>query len=577
MFWRSGSVVRIGSMSTSPTAAVPPTDARVLVEPAGLRLTRSTAVMLAGGLSIAGVFAIFQTALALWVLWTNDPLKSIGGLIPLVSFVLILRVWRSLGWEMRGSWWGLAILAATIALVHLRDRAILELILTPSWTLLLPPHSLVAIAYATGVVLLFGGPRLVRATLFPLMLMGFVNPVPTFFTLHVDLPLQHASSLIARAFAHALGQQLTSDQLRLMFTPDFGMFIAPGCDGIRGAVTMGFIALIAGYLYRFRLRVHFLVVAGAVLLGYVFNLVRLCVLVLYYIVALHIPWLQSRAEMGDYLIGACLFFLATALLFTLIRRFSPGHDLRVPAFATTPESTAGAVPGLLAPGSFLPRWIALALLVLLGSITYARGIVQDWKTSRIASDPKALGLFPQHVGHYKLQREWNEYMLNGPLVYYWADYAPDGSVAPEKSAVVSVGISPVLGAHDTLLCHSARGEDWLWHGDLLLPTARDVTSFSLLFFNNGATQYLEATTVCTGTTCGQYSNGLKHFGFVYSRPDTRNLLRQSPTRPIPVLLRTATPDTALAPDTARAALTASLRDFLSGADLPEFTRSYRQP
>lgn len=563
-------------MSTPSTTAVP-SDVRSLSDPAGRTLTRLTAAMLAGGLSLAGVFSIFPTALALGLLWKNDPLKSIGSLICLASLVLILRAWRSLGWEMRGSWWGLVILATTIALVHLRDYAILELILTPSWTLFIPPASLVAVAYIAGVVLLFGGPKLFRAALFPIVLMWFVNPVPTFFTVHVDLPLQHASSLIARGFAHALGQQLTSDQLRLMFTPDFGMFIAPGCDGIRGAVTMGFIALIAGYLYRFRLRVHVLVVAGAVLLGYVFNLVRLCVLVLYYIVALHIKWLQSRAEMGDYLIGACLFFFATALLFTMIRRFSPGRDLRLPGLSAAPESVAGAASKLSAPSSFRPRWIALALLVLVGSITYARALVQDWKTSHTASDPKVLGLFPQHVGHYILQREWNEYMLNGPLVYYWADYVPDSSAAsPEKSTVVSVGVSPVLGAHDTLLCHAARGEDWLWRGDLQLPTAGDVTNFGLLFFNNGATQYLEAMTVCTGTTCGQYSNGLKHFGFVYSRPDTRTLLSQSPTRPIPILLRATTPDTALAPDVARVELTDSLRKFLSGADLPAFTRSYRQ-
>ena len=49
------------------------------------------------------------------------------------------------------------------------------------------------------------------------------------------------------------------------------MFIAPGCNGIRGAVTMGLIALIAGYIYRFRWYAHVAVVAGAVLLGYVFN------------------------------------------------------------------------------------------------------------------------------------------------------------------------------------------------------------------------------------------------------------------------------------------------------------------
>jgi len=239
-------------------------------------------------LGVAGVFAIFSTANFLWDLWTTDPLKSIGGFIPLVSLVLILRVWRSLGWEMRGTWWGLAIVAVTVAAVHLRDHAILELILTPSWTIFMPPHSLVAFGYTAGIVLLFGGVRLFRAALFPVVLTWFVNPVPNAFNRFIDLPLQHASALIARGFAHALGQKLSPDQLKLMFTPDFGMFIAPGCNGIRGAITMGFIALVAGYLYRFRKLHWVLTVLGAIALGYIFNFVRLCTLVLYYIVALRI-------------------------------------------------------------------------------------------------------------------------------------------------------------------------------------------------------------------------------------------------------------------------------------------------
>jgi exosortase J len=530
----------------------------------GLRL-RQAAVM-ATLLTVVGVFAVMSTGYYLWALWTTDPLKSIGGFVPIVSLVLILRAWRSIGWEMRGSWWGLAILVATVALVHLRDHAILELVLGPSWSIFLPPHSLVAFAYAAGAVLLFGGTRLFRAALFPVVLMWFVNPVPHAFTLWIDLPLQHISAYMARAFAHALGQKLSPDQLRLMFTPDFGMFIAPGCDGIRGAITMGFLALIAGYIYKFKPRVLAMVVLAAVALGYVFNLVRLCVLVLYYIVALHIHWLQSRAEMGDYIIGACLFFVATMLLFSAIRRWSPTGDLRVPAMPEMPAAMVGA----RAPRSFWWRWAALALVFGFGSVGYVRALMYVRPAARADADPKALGLFPKQVGQYKLEREWNESLVTGPLIFYWADYRP-----ADGGAVVSVGISPVLGAHDTLLCHSARGEDWLWHGDLNFPTADGATSFSGSFFNDGATQYMEATTVCTGGTCGQYSSNRRHFGFVYSRPDTETLLTQSPTRPIPILLRTETLDTAMAADQARAQLTGNLRAFLAAARLGEFTQPYR--
>ncbi len=548
-------------------------------------------------LAIFGVFSIFSTAMVLWTMWNADPLKSIGGLIPVLSFVLILRVWRSLGWELDGTWWGLVLLAATIAAVHVRDHAILEFVVGPSWSVFLPPHSLVAFCYTAGLVLLFGGTRLFRAALFPIVLTWFVNPVPNFFSLHVDLPLQHASSLIARAFAHAMGQQLTHDQLRLMFTPDFGMFIAPGCNGIRGAITMGFIALVAGYLYRFRGRVWAAVVVGAVLLGYVFNLVRLCCLVLYYIVALHIPWLQTRAEMGDYVIGACLFFVATALLFSLIQRLSPRGDLRPPPLPMQVSSPADRARG---DRTFFLRWAALAAVFAIGSFNYAWGIVQETRHPRPAVDETALGRFPQHVGKYHLVREWNEYLtVGGPLIFYWADYAMDQPASPEAASkvagavlsaadqagvpntegndasIVSVGISPVLGAHDTLICHAARGDDWLWHGNLHFGTTGATQTFSGSLFNDGAEQYMEATTVCMGTTCGQYTTERKHFGFVYSRPDTQTLLSQSPTRTIPVLLRTGTKDTAMAADLARLELTANLRNFLAGADLSVFTKPYR--
>jgi len=535
--------------------------------PATSTLTLPKAVALTTVLSIVGIFSVLSVALYLWQEWMGDPLKSIGAFIPIVSLLLILRVWRSLGWEIttsRNAWWGLVILAVTIALVHISDHAILELILTSQWTVFLPPRSLVAVAYVTGIVLLFGGPQLFRAALFPIALMWFVNPVPHVFNVWIDLPLQHASALIARGFAHALGQQLTNDQLHLMFTPNFGMFIAPGCNGIRGAITMGFIALIAGYIYKFRPTAHVLVTLGAVMLGYVFNFVRLCVLVLYYIVGLHITWLQSRAEMGDYIIGACLFFFATILLFSIIRRFSFTGDLRPPALPESPSNAA-------APASFFPRWIALLLVLLVGSVTYARALVQQYRAPQTAVDPSVLGVFPQQVGNYTLQRRWNEYIGSGTVLFYWADYRPAAG-----GDTVSIGVSPVLGAHDSLVCHAARGEQWLWHGNMDVPTASEPISFSASFFNTGATQYLEATTICTGATCGQFSNNNTHFGLVYSRPDAHTLLTQSPTRPIPILIRTETLDTQISADAARAELTANLRSFLSGADVSSFSSPYRQ-
>ncbi|RSL17495.1 exosortase J [Edaphobacter aggregans] len=549
-------------MSTLPAADLGP-----YPMPRVARLSPPYAAGFAAILAILGVCSIWSTAAALWTLWSMDALKSIGMMVPLVSLVLILRVWRSQNWQMEGSWWGLVVLTVTIAAVHIRDQAVLILVVSPKWAVYFPPHSLVAFAYGAGVVLLFGGPRLFRAALFPIVLLWFVNPIPHFFNVLVDLPLQRVSAHVARAFAIALGQPLSPDQMRLMFTPTFGMFIAPGCNGIRGAVTMGFIALIAGYVYRFRWYAHAAVVAGAVLLGYLFNFVRLCTLVLYYIVALHFHWLRSRAEMGDYIIGACLFLVATLLLFYVVRRLGESPRQTKPVLSSSPFSSTSR-------WSYKLRFAAMFLIATFGCYGFARAVVIAEATgefAQIRADQRAPGKFPPRMGAYTLVRTWNENLNTGTLLFHWAEYAPVNG-----GAHINLGISPVLGTHDTLICHSARGDDPIWQNELTTSTAgQPNVSFNGAMFNNSTSLSLEATTVCSGSSCGEYATDRSHFGFVYSKPNSQSLLTQDPQRPIPIMLRTELGDDSLPADYARQQMSASLSTFLASVDLNELTRPYR--
>ena len=527
---------------------------------------------LAALLAVLGLTTIWSSVILLWYLWTTDALKSIGMVVPVVSFLLILRVWRSLGWELDGSWWGFVLLLVTTILVQFRERAVILLVLSPQWTLFFPPHSLVMFAYGTGLVLLFGGVRLFRACLFPLLLLFFVNPIPHIFNVYVDLPLQRASAHVARAFAIALGQPLSPDKLRLMFTPEFGMFIAPGCNGIRGAVTMGFIAAVAGYLYRFRWRAHIAVVLGAIALGYLFNFVRLCVLVLFYLVALHFPSLQDRAENADYLIGAGLFFVAVYLLYLVIGRLGGAHAESVWA----PPRVADAPAAGTVPASYYLRAAAFALLVAFGLTGVARGLHTKDVSADLAAEERAPGQFPQNAGKYSLVRTWNEDLLTGTLLFHWAEYAPgDGGTH------IAIGVSPLLGAHDTMVCHSARGEDPIWHGQNSFQTIADVNgtdevSFNASFFNDGATQYLEESTICDGSGCGEYASAGTHMGFVYSKTDVSNFLSRNPSRPMPVLIKAETIDTTLPATEARARLTADVASFLGGINVEGLTQPYRR-
>lgn len=546
-------------------STIPATDLRPQLSSWATRLSPPQAAGLAASLVVLGVSSIRSTVSFLWEMWMTDALKSIGMLIPLVSFILVLRAWRSLRWEMDGSWWGLVILAITIAAVHIRDQAILIFVFSPQWNIYVPPHSLVAFAYGSGVVLLFGGRKLYREALFPIALLWFVNPVPHIFNVFVDLPLQRVSAHVARGFALALGQPLTPDQMRLMFTPTFGMFIAPGCNGIRGAVTMGFIAMIAGYVYRFRILLHVAIVAGAVLLGYVFNFARLCLLVVYYIVALRFTWLQNKAKLGDYIIGGCLFLGATILLFHVIRRFGD-FSRRSTLKVTGPSSSV--------PMKFV--WMRLAIMGMIavfGCYGTARAIAHDVNTdlSKTLTSPASPGAFPEHIGSYTLLRTWNESLRTGPLLFHWAEYRP-----ADDSAHIALGISPVLGSHDTLVCHSARGEDPLWRDQLTVPMANRLpVSFSASLYNNGAVEHLEATTICSGSHCGEYSSDRRSFGFVYSKPDPHALFSQDPQRPIPILLKAESLDATMLPEVAQARLSADMKAFLAAADFDSLLLPYR--
>ena len=529
-------------------------------------LSRVQFVALGTALAVLGLSTIWPALLSLWSMWTTDALKSIGMVVPVVSMVLILRAWRSIGWQANGTWWGLALVLITVAVVWAREQAILILVISPHWSTILPPPSLVLLAYGSGVVLLLGGTRLYRAALFPILLLWFANPVPSRFNLLVDMPLQHASAHVARAFAMHLGHVLTPDHLRLMFTPAFGMFIAPGCDGIRGSVTMGFVALIAGYIYRFRWYASALVVIGAILLGYVFNLVRLCMLVLYYIVALHFPSLQDKAENADYVIGAGLFLLATLLLFAIIHHLRDSRDPHGPGTAGIREQ--GGFDGSSARTQ-IARLTAMGAMVLVGCNGLARNHAAILPSTNTIADI-TVERFPPRLGNYMRSRTWNETLDTGPIVYVWAQYVPVDGGNP-----IAIGISPVPDWHDPVLCHSVRGENPLWQGQFTATTGGEIpVSFSSALYNDGVTQYVEASTTCRGGACGEFATERAHFGFVYSRLDPKSLLGNAPARPIRVLLRVESLDAAMPTNATRQQLTQDLRAFLASVNVDELTRPY---
>src|SRR5208283_6006948 len=117
-------------------------------------------------LAAIGCFGIGRELTVLWTIWTTDPLRSIGMLIPPASIVLTLRVWRQHDWELRGTWWGLPVITLSFLLSLLRQKAFLMAVAGGA-TVSFIPISLPVYVYGSGVVLLFAGARVWRGAWFP--------------------------------------------------------------------------------------------------------------------------------------------------------------------------------------------------------------------------------------------------------------------------------------------------------------------------------------------------------------------------------------------------------------------------
>ena len=281
-------------------------------------------------LTALGLWSFASQLEQLWQLWTTDPLRSIGALIPPVSLWLALRAWRSNLWadwrqvqreagrSETVSRWGLTLMIAAMALAVADGATLLILgfdLGGVATGVHLLPAGLLLCVYASGAVLLFGGTSAWRRAAFALLLLLLVNPVPGAFNSLVDLPLQALGARTARGFAALIGVPVSSGTLTMMFAPNLGIFIAAGCDGLRGAVAMGLLALVIGHLRNLRPASHALFVLVAVVLAYFFNLLRLCAVIGYYWFALRIPVLGHYGTEIDYLIGGILFFCAAGFLF----------------------------------------------------------------------------------------------------------------------------------------------------------------------------------------------------------------------------------------------------------------------
>jgi exosortase J len=527
-------------------------------------------------LAAAGCLGIERELALLWRCWTTDPLRSIGMLVPPVSIILTLRVWRQNGWQPRGSWWGLAVIGSAFFISILRASA--ELFVTAGGALVsLIPLTLPVYLYGSGVVLLFAGTRVWRRAWFPLGLLLLSQPVPVLTSSMIDIPLQEISARVARAFATLIHFAPTTPQLRLMFSPEFGMFIAPGCDGIRGAVTLGYLALVLGYLKRVSLRRWAAYVVGGVLLGYLFNLIRLCVLVVYYRIALGHPALEGVAKQADYAIGSCLFLVAI-LIFVWLAGLKQGEE------TSTDLARADVGPGSSREEpehpttSFFIRLAAFAV-VLLAVLALPSSALRSHQSSpdSALSSTASLARFPKQIGQFALTRTWYEQSGGQTLVESGA-YSQSGA----DEIVLAIWVAPFVYYHDANSCWLARGLKPDLVTSLPFATAQGKSvDLSTGFYNDGVTDSIVVSVVCTPGSCSQSQQVASkgRFSFFVLKPQIGEFTGGA-AHPVPIMIRidrvqSDQPHSGASRNDTQSALTAEAQTFLAGLDPMSLSHAFQ--
>ncbi len=515
-----------------------------LLTPAALRALGIAALV------ASGTLAFYPLWHELSELWSADPLRSIGAAFPFIAFAGVLRAWRRLGWVLNGSWWGLLPVAVTLPLGRMTSDSILELVLRGHHFGLVHP-GVVFLLYGVGTTLLFGGKALLRASVAPLLLLLAVNPVPFAYNTLVDLPLQEISANTARGFSRLIGLHPTGEQLKMMFSPDFGMLIVPGCNGVRGSVTFAYLALVFGYSRSLRPRTLALVTGSAFLLGFALNLLRLCVLVVYYRIGLSYPAIQDYGVGVDYCIGCTIFLLATLILGVVIRSLESATR---PAASVSVAPAAGLgyrVAGFLAV-------VSLFVVPQLRALAAPAPIRLDAESS--------MRLLPARVGNYQLVRAYYEQFPGGTPAAILGDYASGQGASASR---LTLGLY-VAGVNHTLaLSRMVQGAHLLSSGAVDTKAQGGLpVHLATSFYDDGIEREFNAEASCSLTGCANHLAGSADGALVMQAPSLADMFFVASGRRLPLYVQRHWPDSDPAGTPAlRTQFEADAQQFMSQLDV----------
>jgi exosortase len=239
--------------------------------------------------------------------WWSDPNFSHGFFVPaFAGFVVWQERSRLAAMRAVPSAWGLAVILLSLCTLILGVFGA-ELFLSRVSLLML----------LTGMILFFLGWRFLRATLFPLLFLVLMVPIPAIIFSQITFPLQILASKLSATVLPVFGVPVFREG-NVINLPAMPLEVAQACSGIRSLLSLTTLTIMYGYLLEKRVAIRVALALASVPIAVAANGLRIVgtgLLVQY--------WDPEKAEGFFHVFSGWLIFVVSLLmLFALHRAFN---------------------------------------------------------------------------------------------------------------------------------------------------------------------------------------------------------------------------------------------------------------